>query len=441
MNTLHQLRSGGLRGATHLKLRCDLTEFPAEIFSLEDTLEVLDLSGNRLSSLPGDFARLQHLKTVFFSDNLFTELPPVLGECKQLGMIGFKANRIERVSEESLPPTTRWLILTNNRISELPKSIGRCLPLQKVALAGNRLQSLPAEMAACRNLELLRISANVFSELPEWLLRLPKLSWLAFAGNPFSKTVDRKTEPLPEIVWDEFEILEQLGEGASGHIYRAVWRDQVVDRDVAIKVYKGEVTSDGFPDDELRAAIIAGEHPSLVKLVGTVKAHPQNKQGLIMRLIPSTYYNLGLPPSMQTCSRDTFPEGTVFGVSEIIKTGTAIASLALHLHQKGMMHGDLYAHNILIDRDANTLMGDFGAASFYDADADSALSLQRIEARAFGCLLDDLLQHLDPADHDLETTLILASLRTRLLSEHPETRPLFEETLALLTGIHGQPVI
>ena len=30
------------------------------------------------------------------------------------------------------------------------------------------------------------------------------------------------------------------------------------------------------------------------------------------------------------------------------------------------MHGDLYAHNTLIDKDANSLMGDFGAASFYD---------------------------------------------------------------------------
>jgi hypothetical protein len=56
------------------------------------------------------------------------------------------------------------------------------------------------------------------------------------------------------------------------------------------------------------------------------------------------------------------------------------------------MHSDLYAHNTLIDNDANTLFGDFGAACFYDKNhTDLAPALERLEVRAFGCLLDDLL--------------------------------------------------
>ncbi len=100
-------------------------------------------------------------------------------------MVGFKANRIRRVPAAALPPRLRWLILTDNQLSELPPEIGRCTRLQKLMLAGNQLQSLPAEMANCTGLELLRIAANRLSALPEWLLSLPRLSWLAFAGNPF----------------------------------------------------------------------------------------------------------------------------------------------------------------------------------------------------------------------------------------------------------------
>ncbi|MGK3899652.1 hypothetical protein ABI062_15490, partial [Enterococcus faecium] len=86
-----------------------------------------------------------------------------------LEMIGFKANRIEHVPAESLPPTLRWLVLTDNRIEQLPSSIGQCPRLQKLMLAGNRLRALPPELAACRNLELLRLSANMLEAFPHWL--------------------------------------------------------------------------------------------------------------------------------------------------------------------------------------------------------------------------------------------------------------------------------
>ena len=71
---------------------------------------------------------------------------------------------------------------------------------------------------------------------------------------------------------------------------------------------------------------------------------------------------------------------------------TAIASVATHLHARGLTHGDLYAHNILCDEQGNGLLGDFGAASFYPQDgSETAAALQRIEVRAFGVLLGELL--------------------------------------------------
>jgi hypothetical protein len=391
MQTLEQLRSGALKGAVSLKLSEGLTHFPEEIFALADTLEALDLSGNELTALPADFGRLTKLKILYCSDNPFTVLPEVLGDCPLLDIVGFKANRIAVVPVRALNPNIRWLILTNNCIAELPNEIGRCSRMQKLMLAGNRLSELPEELSNCHNLSLLRISANRLTKLPEWLFHMPRLSWLAFSGNVFSVNVESSN--LPTVEWHELDIHHVLGEGASGVIYKGAMPVELGKKEVAVKVFKGAVTSDGLPDDEMNTFIAAGAHPGMVQLTGQIAAHPDGKQGLVMELIPNHFYNLGLPPSLESCTRDVFKAGTSITVAQVIKIAGTIASVATQLHGKGIMHGDLYAHNTLVDEQGNTLLGDFGAASFYDtSDKKVACALERIEVSAFGYLLDDLLR-------------------------------------------------
>ena len=186
MQTLAQLQSGELAGCKHLKLSCGLSTFPREIMALAETLETLDLSGNALSQLPDDFAKLSKLRIVFFSNNQFSELPEVLGVCPELSMVGFKANRIGKVSAKALPTKLRWLILTDNKIEELPEEIGNCSQLQKFMLAGNKLQALPNSLANCKRLELLRIAANQLNELPLWLFSLPRWACRASADSSAS---------------------------------------------------------------------------------------------------------------------------------------------------------------------------------------------------------------------------------------------------------------
>nr|GFC20102.1 hypothetical protein [Tanacetum cinerariifolium] len=143
MHTLAQLRAGQLAGATRLDLSAGLTEFPREIFDLADSLEVLNLSGNALAALPDDLPRLRKLRVLFCSDNQFTAVPEVLGQCPHLSMIGFKANQIRTLPAAALPPQLRWLILTDNQLAELPPEIGDCPQLEKLMLAGNQLTALP----------------------------------------------------------------------------------------------------------------------------------------------------------------------------------------------------------------------------------------------------------------------------------------------------------
>ncbi|MFT4068042.1 leucine-rich repeat-containing protein kinase family protein [Paraburkholderia sp.] len=441
--TLERLRTGQLAGARHLKLACGLNEFPREIFDLADTLEVLDLSNNALSTLPDDLPRLRKLRILFASHNPFTELPEVLGECAQLSMIGFKANRIREVPARALPPQLRWLILTDNEIGHMPAGLGRCTQLQKLMLAGNRLRALPEELAACSRLELLRLAANRFDALPRWLLRLPRLAWLAYAGNPFSAALEDAASsdtPIRDIRWDTLKLAQPLGEGASGVIYRATLLDDLRgERVVAVKLFKGAVTSDGLPDCEMAACIRGGHHANLIPVLGKVIDHPAGTHGLVMELIDPRFANLAGPPSFASCTRDIYRDGLRFSVDTVLEIANGIANVASHLHRRGVMHGDLYAHNILHGGGGRALLGDFGAASFYDAgDRDPGIALQRLEVRAYGCLLEELLERCDALDAQAPVATQLAALKARCLSEAIDSRPLFDEIAASLAVLKEQ---
>ncbi len=424
MNTLEELRLGKLKGATRLKLSENLQTFPEEIYSLVDTLEILDLSFNELSFLPNDLHRFTKLKIAFFSNNLFTEVPNVFQSCYRLYMLGFKANKIETFAEDILPTSISWLILTDNKIKKLPTSIGKLHKLQKCALAGNQIETLPDEMKNCQKLELLRLSANNLKEIPYWLLSLPKLSWLAFSGNPCSGL---QRFDLDEVEFKDLNLQELLGEGASGEIYKAY--SKVHEEDVAIKIFKGAVTSDGYAKDEMNAYMSTGEHPHLIKVMA--KIEEDNRLGLLLELIPPCYKNLGNPPNFDTCTRDTFEERISFSIESIVAISKAMISASFHLHSRGLMHGDLYAHNILINKENSCYLGDFGAASFYDV---GNKDFEKIEVCAFGCLLEDLLTLCCEKQSRVYDNL--KKLSSRCMSEKIDTRPLFSEMLVMESKIY-----
>jgi hypothetical protein len=426
---LAELRAGNLAGITRLDLSADLTEFPREIFDLSGSLEILNLSQNRLCDLPDDLPRLKKLRILFCSENEFTRLPAVLGSCPSLTMIGFKSNQICHVDERSLPPSLRWLILTDNRIFQLPSGIGRCRDLQKLMLAGNRLERLPDEMSDCVNLELIRLSSNRLQMLPDWLFTLPRLSWLALAANPVFET-NITSPPVASIDWRDLELLEKLGEGASGVIYKSNWHST---QDgyacpVAVKIFKGAVTSDGLPASEMHHSIVAGAHPNLIQVLGRVTDHPTGGLGLVMALMDQDFNNLAGPPDFASCTRDIYADGQKFSVPVALRLAIGVASAATHLHQRGILHGDLYGHNVLFKPCGDCLLGDFGASSIYPLGNDAvAHPLQAIEVRAFGCLLEELLDRCVVENDEGGILESLRILQLRCLSIEVRERPAFSE--------------
>ena len=101
------------------------------------------------------------------------------------------------------------------------------------------------------------------------------------------------------------------------------------------------------------------------------------------------------------------------------------------MHARGIMHGDFYAHNILINEEYTPLLSDFGAATRYSQEnKEHSILLQKLDVRAFGCLIDDLLRLHDVSEGDAFEALL--QLRNECLDANTCTRPIFKYILERL---------
>jgi len=415
-------------------------QLKAPLSSSLTSLVKLDLFQANLdeSSFPSFLPEyLPNLKILFCMKNNFKIVPSVIASFPNLSMVSFKSNKLEAIHPDALGPQLQWLILTDNKITALPPTIGKCSKLQKLMLSGNLISSLPDEISNCTNLELVRLSSNKLVEPPMTLLSLPNLAWVAFSDNPFldSITAERKkrstaissgTSPSPSpsttlkvFTNDELDDPEKgqiLGKGASG-ITRQYTIPKVerkngdstadktdIDADtqvVAVKEFYSNITSDGDPQVErLISFTIATsiQSKSLIQVLGQTK-----KGNLIMELL-TNYEVLANPPSLQSCSRDVYDhyrdDNRTDDCMKKYVTYTRLVNLVQNLlfalkelHRNCIVHGDFYGHNILFSRtdESQIWLTDFGAAFFYDRDSSYGELIESVERRAFGHLISEVI--------------------------------------------------
>lgn len=367
-------------------------------------------------------------------------------------MLSFKSNQLTAIPDHIIPAGIRWLILTDNQIQHLPSTMGQWQQLEKLALSGNRLTELPASMAQCHQLSLVRLAVNRIQQWPDWLFSLPRLAYLAIGANPATYRQDARTiTAAPQdysMLWPaaRVQLGKVLGSGASGVIYQAL--DNDTQRDVAVKIFKGELTSDGDPAEELRHCLHAGQHPQLIPVLATLSTQTdvptQSKStaqrraalpALVMALIPPSYRALGQPPSFATISRDTFATDSQWSATQLWHWSQQAAAVLQHLQQHQLAHGDFYAHNMLVNAQGHLLLGDFGAATgLSDLTLPQQTGFKRIEIRAFGYWLDDLLPycHISSATCERQQYQHLCQLRDQCLDLDPAARPSIEHIMALL---------
>ncbi|VDK49325.1 unnamed protein product [Anisakis simplex] len=80
----------------------------------------------------------------------------------------------------------RNLDLSENRIRELPESVGLFNNLKQLHVSSNQLQALPDEVGMLKKLEVLNAACNAISSLPDSFAGLSSLKVLNLSANKFS---------------------------------------------------------------------------------------------------------------------------------------------------------------------------------------------------------------------------------------------------------------
>ncbi|KAK4240074.1 leucine-rich repeat-containing protein 28 [Achaetomium macrosporum] len=442
MHDLETLRSGGYiaAGLTQFKLTCPLATFPEEILELGDTLSGLDLSGTGLSSLPATLgSALPNLKIAYFSNCNFRAFPEALGSCPKLEIVNFRSNVMQQIPEDALPPSLRVLGLTDNRLTRLPSSIGRCSRLQKCMLAGNQLRDLPPEMAQCQKLTMLRLSSNLLEALPAWLLSLPELAFLSFASNPCASPTTNGVHTRPGLVDIPWRMLEVSRETPSNTLH-GLWRmSPDFSERVAIKLFRGPITDVGCPADEMVAWLAAGAHENLMTVMGRIKGHPDEdvdptfQGGIVTQRITSEYAPLSEYGRQDGPGPDQDGGGGGNARRLSIRTAlamlTGLANVMTFLHARGIAHGHLIKERIIASADnGHAMLADFATATIYGRGPAGEYheSIEKIEVRAFGLLLGDVLEFAKCDEADAAVERELRRLYERCMDPEVEDRSTFD---------------
>ena len=153
-----------------------------------------------------------------------------------------------------------------------------------------------------------------------------------------------------------YEILEPLGAGGMGEVYRA--RDTKLDRDVAIKVLPEDFATD--PDRlarfEREAKLLASmNHANIAAIYGLEDEGDQ--RFIAMELVEG-----------ETLAERISRSGPI-EVDEALDIARQIAEALEAAHENGVIHRDLKPANVIVTADGKAKVLDFGLAKAYEEDA------------------------------------------------------------------------
>ena len=152
-----------------------------------------------------------------------------------------------------------------------------------------------------------------------------------------------------KIIGNRYEVLEKIGIGGMATVYKA--KDNILKRNVAVKVLRDEFTTDEefikrFNTEAQAAASLT--HPNIVSIYDV--GHEDNLYFIVMELIQGKTL------------KQIITEDGVLPWKWSINIAIQIASALEIAHKNNIVHRDIKPHNIIITEDGVAKVTDFGIA-------------------------------------------------------------------------------
>ncbi|KAM8874297.1 PH domain leucine-rich repeat protein phosphatase 1-like [Spinachia spinachia] len=210
----------------------DVTELPAQLLSsgslrkllagwnrvcqlaerLERSqLELLDLQHNRLTELPHNlFIKAQSLKYLNVSANKLESLPAASLSEESFSSLEELYVTNNCLTDKCVPLLTghshlRVLHLAYNQLQTFTASkLARLEQLEELDLSGNRLRTVPTTILSCRRMHTLSAHSNCINAFPE-VLQLPEIKFVDLSCNELTEVC------LPETLPQKLQELDLKG--------------------------------------------------------------------------------------------------------------------------------------------------------------------------------------------------------------------------------------
>lgn len=225
-------------------------------------------------------------------------------------------------------------------------------------LADDPLLKWTERIADGQSVDWAQVEAELDPALIAGLRQIAALAGGFGAVNTEPSPPQSDTLP-PGSAFGPLEIVDLLGRGAYGAVYRA--RDAQLDREVALKILghptltRAELLREG----QLMARI---DHPNVLKVFGAVEDSGQ--VGFACELMPG-----------ESMEEWLARQGTL-GAHELVAVGSELCAALCALHRGNILHGDLKPSNVLRHADGRWVVADFGSSQYaHDAYGSSGTPL------------------------------------------------------------------
>jgi serine/threonine protein kinase len=159
---------------------------------------------------------------------------------------------------------------------------------------------------------------------------------------------------LQEQVGDAYKLLELLGRGGMGIVFRA--KEVALDRDVALKILALDpvLAPDAYTRFEREAKLAARlDHPHIVPIFAV--GQRQNIAFYTMRLVRGG--------SLE----DLIGAGKQLTLEHVVKLLREVAAALDHAHRQGVVHRDIKPANVMLSETGHAMVADFGIAKALSA--------------------------------------------------------------------------